>query len=46
MSLVQDQHDTAVPLGGLGRGQVAGLGHQLGFQVAGLGAERAHDRDI
>jgi hypothetical protein len=29
-----------VPFGGLGGEQVRGLGHQLGFEVARLGAER------
>src|SRR5260370_992115 len=46
MSLVADEDDAAVPFGGLGGEQVAGLGHQLGFEVAGLGAERADDGDI
>jgi hypothetical protein len=46
VSLVADHYDAAVPLGGLGGEQVAGLGHQLGFEVAGLGAQRADDGDI
>src|ERR1017187_9645450 len=46
MSLINDEDDAAVPLGGLGGEQVAGLGHQLGFEVARLGAERPDDRHI
>jgi hypothetical protein len=40
MRLVDDEHHGAVPFGGLGGEQVRGLGHQLGFEVARLGAER------
>jgi hypothetical protein len=36
MSFINDEDDAAVPLGGLGGEQVAGLGHQLGFEVAGV----------
>ena len=43
MRLIADQYDAAVPFCGLGGEQVAGLGHQLGLQVAGLGAEGADD---
>jgi len=46
MSLIQDHYDAAVPFGGLGGKQVAGLGHQLGLEVAGPVAERPDDRDI
>jgi hypothetical protein len=46
MCLVADHYDPAVPLGGLGGEQVGRLGHQLGFEVAGLGAERADDGDV
>jgi hypothetical protein len=46
MSLVADEHDPAVPFCCLGGEQVAGLGHQLGFEVAGLGAQRPDDGDI
>jgi hypothetical protein len=34
------EHDPAVPFCYLGGEQVADLGHQLGFEVAGLGARR------
>jgi len=46
MSLVTDQYDATVPLGCLGGEQVAGLGHQLGLEVAGPVAERADDGDV
>jgi hypothetical protein len=46
VGLIADHHDAAVPLGGLGGEQVRCLGHQLGFEVAGLGAERADDRHV
>jgi len=46
MCLVNDEQDLAVALGGLGGEQVLGLGHELGAQVARLGPERAHDRDV
>jgi hypothetical protein len=35
-----------VPFGGLGGEQVAGLGHQLGFEVTGLGAEGPDDLHV
>ena len=41
-----DQHHGAVPFGGLGGEQVSGLGHQLGFEVAGLGAEGPDDLHV
>ena len=44
--LIDDEHDAAVPLGGLGGEQVGGLGHQLGLEVAGLGAERPDDLHV
>jgi hypothetical protein len=44
--LIADDHDAAVPLGGLGGEQVGRLGHQLGLEVAGPVAERADDGDI
>jgi hypothetical protein len=43
---LDDDHYAAVPFGGLGGEQVGGLGHQLGLEVAGLGAEGPHDRDV
>ena len=46
MGLVADEHDPAVPFCGLGGEQVAGLGHQLGLEVAGPGAECPDDGDI
>ena len=46
MGFVADEHDPAVPFGSLGGEEVGGLGHQLGFEVAGLGAEGAHDGDV
>ena len=45
MSLAE-HYDAAVPFCGLGGQQVGFLGHQLGFQVAWLGAQRPDDRDI
>ena len=44
--LIDDEHDGAVPFGGLGGEQVGGLGHQLGFEVAGLGAEGPDDLHV
>ncbi len=46
MSLIADEHDPAVPFCGLGGEQVAGLGHQLGLEVARPGAQRPDDGDI
>jgi len=46
VGLVDDEHDGAVPFGGLGGEQVRGLGHQLGFEVARLGAERTDDLHV
>ncbi len=43
---VDDDHDAAVPLGGLGGEQVAGLGHQLGLEVARPVTQRADDGDV
>jgi hypothetical protein len=46
MSLIADHDDLAVSFCGLGGEQVTGLGHQLGFEIAGLGAQRPDDRDV
>jgi hypothetical protein len=46
MSLIADHYDPAVPFCGFGGEQIAGLGHQLGFEVARLGAQRADDGDV
>ncbi len=46
MGFVADEYDPAVPFCGLGGEQVGGLGHQLGFEVAGPGAQRPDDGDI
>jgi len=44
--LVDDHDHGAVPFAGLGGEQVSCLGHQLGFEVAGLGAQRPDHADI
>ena len=46
MGFVADQDDPAVSFRGLGGQQVRCLAHQLGFEVAWLGAQRPDDRDI
>ena len=46
MGFVADEHDPAVSFCGFGGEQVAGLGHQLGLEVARLGAECPDDGDI